>query len=255
MNTININYMTKSYNTSARSYGAKQGTDKNITDTLLEKMNGISCLEETSGTAYTRKVSAQDMTMEEYKSYIYDKISQLPMNSSRMQDSISINISESGFEAMKKDPEYEKWVLDYLEKDFMAYNPWSSGCGGAYCVKYIGASPEEYRGESWYAGYKNGNGKGLYNEKSENSFWERRVENQKRIKKQFEKQQEKKRLQEEAAEDAAYEKYILQKKLMEQSGRTTLGYTSIDQTVHTTSATNAVASYEANFSISDGNGI
>lgn len=255
MSTININYMTKSYNTFARSYGAKQGTDKKITDTVLEKMNEMSGLEETSGTAYTKKVSTQDMTMEEYKSYIYDKISQLPMNSSRMQDSISINISETGFEAMKNDPEYEKWVLGYLEKDFMAYNPWSSACGGTYCVKYIGASPEEYRGESWYAGYKNGNGKSLYNGKSESSFWERRVENQKRIEKQIKKQQEKKRLQEEAAEDAAYEKYILQKKLMEQSRRTSTGYTPFDQTVHTASATNAVASYEANFSILNGSDI
>ncbi|MCM1467787.1 MAG: hypothetical protein NC086_06520, partial [Alistipes sp.] len=95
---------------------------------------------------------------------------------SRMQDTISINISEAGFEAMKNDPEYEEWVLDYLQKDFNCYNPWTASCGGCYCVKYIGAAKEEYRGESWYAGYQNGKGTSLYDEKSQDSFWERRVD-------------------------------------------------------------------------------
>lgn len=255
MSTININYMTKSYNALVRSYATKQENNKSIADTILKKMNGASDVNEASETAYTRKVSTQDMTMEEYKSYIYDKISQLPMNPSNMQDSVSIHISEAGFEAMKDDPEYEKWVLDGLEKDFMTYNPWSATCGGCYCVHYFGASPAEYHGESWYAGYQNGNGKSLYSGKSENSFWERRAENQKRLEKQIKKQQEKKRLQEEAIEEAAYEKYILQKKLMEQSGRAGLGNKPVGETVHTASTTNAVASYEANFTIMNGSDI
>lgn len=252
MNTININYMTKGYSALAKSCGTKQGTDKNIADTILEKMNSASDVEETSETAYIGKVSTQDMTMEEYKAYIHDKISQLPMSPSHMMDSIAIHISEAGFEAMKNDPEYEKWVLDKLGKDFMTNNPWSAICGGGYTVHYIGASPEEYRGEGWYAGYQNGNGKSLYSKKAENSFWERRAENQKRLEKQLKKQQEKKRLQEKAMEEAAYEKYIMQKKLMVQSGRTGSGNMPADQTVPAASAANAAASYEASFTMING---
>ena len=192
MNTININYMTKGYSALAKSCGAKQGTDKNIADTILEKMNSASDVEETSETAYTGKVSTQDMTMEEYKAYIHDKISQLPMSPSHMMDSIAIHISEAGFEAMKNDPEYEKWVLDGLGKDFMTNNPWSAICGGGYTVHYIGASPEEYRAEGWYAGYQNGKGASLYNDKSSDSFWERKVEREKRLKERYEELQEKK---------------------------------------------------------------
>ena len=189
-NTINVNYMTKTYNNFLKNYETNHSTGKSFIDNVEEK----SVAKAAASTSGTGAVSTQDMTMEEYKQYIYDKISQIPMNPSRMQDNISINISEAGFEAMKNDPEYEKWVLDWLEKDFTAYNPWTSTCGGCYCVKYIGASPEEYRGESWYAGYQNGKGASIYNEKSKDSFWERRIEREKRLKEQYEESLEKKAL-------------------------------------------------------------
>lgn len=185
-NTINVNCMTKTYNSFLKNYETNR-TEKSFVDNVAEKS-----AEKVAGTSCTGAVSTQDMTMEEYKQYVYDKISQLPMNPSRMQDSISIHISEAGFEAMKNDPEYEKWVLDGLEKDFMTYNPWTSTCGGCYCVHYFGASPEEYHGESWYAGYQNGKGASLYNEKSSDSFWERKVEREKRLKERYEELQEKK---------------------------------------------------------------
>lgn len=45
--------------------------------------------------------------------------------------------------------------------------------------------------EMWSAGYNNGNGGKIFNDKSKNSFWERRIENKKRIENQVKKQQEK----------------------------------------------------------------
>lgn len=74
----------------------------------------------------------------------------------------------------------------------MTNNPWSAICGGGYTVHYIGASPEEYRAEGWYAGYQNGKGASLYNDKSSDSFWERKVEREKRLKERYEELQEKK---------------------------------------------------------------
>lgn len=193
-NMINLNYMTRAYNMVAKTCVAKQETDKSMADVIREKLNGAPDTARTSGSAYAAKASAQDMTMEEYKRYIYDKISSLPMDPSRMQDNVSIHISEAGFEAMKNDPEYEKWVLDGLRKDFMTYNPWAPICGGQYVVHYIGASPEEYRGEGWYAGYQNGRGKSLFDSKSEDSFWERRRKRHEFFQEQHEKSLEKKAL-------------------------------------------------------------
>lgn len=39
----------------------------------------------------TGAVSTKDMTMEEYRQYIHDRISQSPMHPTRMSESISIN--------------------------------------------------------------------------------------------------------------------------------------------------------------------
>ena len=126
------------------------------------------------------------MTLEEYKQYIHDKISQIPISPSQMSSSFSVHISDAGFEAMKADPEYEKWVLDTLKHDFGFNNPWAGICGGSFVVHNFGATKEEYSGQSWYAGYQNGKGESLFNQKAEDSFWERRM--QRRI--QLQEQQE-----------------------------------------------------------------
>ena len=93
-----------------------------------------------------RIYSAADMTMEEYKQYIYDKIIRMPVDPSQMQDAVSIQISEEGFAAMKADPEYEKWVLDTIRRDLGAYNPWGRMGESTYRSHYFGATKKEYRG-------------------------------------------------------------------------------------------------------------
>lgn len=186
--TMNVSYLTGVYNNFLNNYDTKNSRE--AVTTFVDKVAENSRDAAVSETQSAGSVSTENMTMEEYKQYIYDKISQLTINPSRMQDTISINISEAGFEAMKNDPEYEEWVLNYLQEDFNCYNPWTSACGGCYCVKYIGATKEEYHGESWYAGYQNGTGKSLYDEKSQDSFWERRAERKQRLEEQYEELQE-----------------------------------------------------------------
>ena len=198
--------------------------ERKFYETFLEKLKHLAGQEQTTFTEKVAEtgiasqsvlktrnvgtVSTEDMTMEEYKQYIYDKISQMTINPSRMQDNISINISEAGFKAMKNDPEYEKWVLDYLQKDFNCYNPWTATNGGCYCVKYIGATKEEYRGESWYAGYQNGKGKSLYDEKSQDSFWERRAERRQILEEEYEELLEKRALAKKFAQEKYYRSSI-----------------------------------------------
>lgn len=124
--------------------------------------------------------AVQAMTMEQYKLYIYQKISGLPTSSTQKWDAVSVQISEEGFAAMKADPSYEKWVLDTLRSDFAWYNPWSAYAGGSYRIHYFGATKEEYRGESYPMGFRNG-GKHTDSskKKKEKGFWEKRAERHK----------------------------------------------------------------------------
>ncbi len=119
------------------------------------------------------------MDLEAYKKTVWEKISQLPMSSSSQMQSISVQITDEGFEAMKNDPEYEAWVLDTLGKNFIFENPWTPVCGGGYAVHHFGASKEEYHGESWYPGYMGDQGASMFAEKSKGSFWEQRAERHK----------------------------------------------------------------------------
>lgn len=210
-NTINVNYMTKTYSNFLKNYETKGGGQKKTTsfsDKVAEKSMGTQNVSETGKTG---AVSTKDMTMEEYKQYIHDKISQIPMHPTRMSESISINISEAGFEAMKNDPEYEAWVLNDLRTGWAQPDRWAGICGGAYSAIYYGATKEECHAEMWSAGYRDGSGKSLFDSKAKDSFWERRVERKKQMEAQIEEQREKKRIQK-----AAMEKSDAHKRLMAQ---------------------------------------
>lgn len=124
--------------------------------------------------------AVQAMSVDQYKMYIYQKISALPTSPTQKWDAVSVNISDEGFAAMKADPAYEKWVLDTLRRDFAYNNPWSAYAGGSYRVHYFGATKEEYRGESFQMGFRNG-GKHADSarKKKQKSFWEKRAERHK----------------------------------------------------------------------------
>ena len=182
------NYITTTKST--KSVNSTEETNS-FTDKVAEKSMESQSVSETGNIG---SVSTKDMTMEEYKQYIHDKISQIPMHPTRMNESISITISDAGFEAMKNDPEYEAWVLNDLRIGWAQPDRWAGVCGGAYSTIYYGATKEECHAEMWSAGYQNGSGKSLFDSKAKDSFWERRVEQKKRIEEQIKEQQEKKLL-------------------------------------------------------------
>ncbi len=133
-----------------------------------------------SQAGHRNEQAVQAMSMEQYKMYIYQKISALPTSATQKWDAVSVNISEEGFAAMKADPAYEKWVLDTLRQDFAFYNPWSAYAGGSYRVHYFGATKEEYRGESFQMGFRNcGKHTDSAKKKKQKSFWEKRAERHK----------------------------------------------------------------------------
>ena len=150
-------------------------------------------------------VSTKDMTLEEYKKYIYDTISSFSWCSDKMGDNYSINISDEGFKAMQNDPEYEKWVLNDLKTAFATPLPgWVRAMGGKdYVVVHYGATKEECSCTGWSIGYQGGNGDKIWEQRSEGSFWTKRGE-QKKIQDRIDKRvAEKKELEEKWMQEVA----------------------------------------------------
>lgn len=180
--TIYKNGMTRNYqnyiNQLKRQTAIRAQAGTKTGESFLDTVNKYAGKITISEVERTEQISTKDMTMEKYKEYISDRLSRIPMHPSQMQNSVAIHISDAGFEAMKNDPEYEEWVMEWLGKDFAFHDPWSGICGGHYVVHYIGATKEEYRGEGWYPAYQNGSGESLFNQKAKGSFWERRLKRQ-----------------------------------------------------------------------------
>lgn len=134
---------------------------------------GVSVAVTASATASA--VSPQDMTLDEYKRYIHDKISNMPIHPSQEPAHYSVQITDAGFEAMQNDPEYEKWVLDEaLGTNFSSRDPWAPLCGGVYRCIHIGATVEESYGSSWHEGFHRLKGKDIWDDFNQDSFWTNR---------------------------------------------------------------------------------
>lgn len=185
MSNISINSMSRAYNNCLKSYESKSNSvaDQTFASKVMQMAEtGVAEIQE------AKAASTKDMTREEYRQYIHDTISQIPLHPSCRLESISLNISDAGMEAMQNDPEYEAWVLNDLRVGWSQSNPWTEICGGAFSTIYYGATKEECHAESWYPGYQNGNGEKLFHEKSVDSFWERRVEKKKLLQDAYEEQ-------------------------------------------------------------------
>lgn len=140
--------------TSARTgYSRKSGKNKSsgFAETLKKEAESAAKTDRLvmSRTVNSEKtVSSEDMSMAEYQLYIQSKISKLTSGSNRGNGYTAVFISDEGFEAMKNDPEYEKWVLDLIKS-----GSYSNSCGRSgekhYSAYFIGASKEETHSEHW----------------------------------------------------------------------------------------------------------
>lgn len=173
-NSIQINYLTKFYNSYLGNFDAQGGSGKRFTDSLAAK--GAEQSAEIGETDEMAAVSPQNMTMEEYKQYIYAKISRIPTHQSQAGWHWNIEITDSGFEAMKNNPAYEEYVLKWIRNNFSYFDPFYSS---NYSILHFGATIEECYGVSWHIGSP-------YMQESKNSFWERRAERRKKLKEQYE---------------------------------------------------------------------
>lgn len=154
-----------------------------------------------------------DMTLEEYKKYINDRISKIPFHPSHSKITEYLSISDEGYQAMMEDVEYEKWVLGYIQENrsvnmsLMTGNPnYKSGTD----YVFIGATKEECRGAG-------------FNEWKSDTHADKHIEKEKaerkrRLKAQYQKdllkKQELKESYEHAAKRKAYYSEYLEKTAM-----------------------------------------
>lgn len=118
-------------------------------------------------------ISREDMTMEEYKSFINGLLNSIPFDATRIYDREIISISDAGWEQMKNDPDYEAWVLGYTVENRSVRNPFFGlpGASGNCYIEKFGASIEEHIGQSIGTSGPVSRSNHARNEKS---WWEKR---------------------------------------------------------------------------------
>ena len=178
------------------------------TASFADTLTALQSADETQETAAaTETKSTADMTMDEYKAYLEEKIAAIPFHQNRLNDEEAFVITDAGWERLKNDPEYEKWLLDGLAEGRSSYPPLLAlDPGGLYCVHYIGATKEEYRGVSWSKDYGFGSAaksRSVFEEKSKNSQMRMRAQKKKQMAEAEEKYYAQKRMLEKMSEQLA----------------------------------------------------
>lgn len=194
-NSFLVNDMVRAYYGVLESQKAGKPTMKG-----MDFRDMVEALDKRGGVA---SFSRENMPLEEYKQYIYQKISQIPIHPSQHMMSAAVHITDAGFEAMRKDEEYEKWVLDVLRRNFGMSDPWAGVCGESFSVHRFGATREEYRGDKWYTGFRGGKGSSVFEKEAEESFWEKRRKRHKKYIKLQEEMAIEKKVMEHVYQEAA----------------------------------------------------
>lgn len=126
-------------------------------------------LEKTDGT----KELSETEEMEIFKKEFYEDLSKITNH--RTVSNAAVNISEAAFKAMKDDPQYREKILSLIQRD------WGDSYAPRNCSVLItvGATLNEYRGDSWPVGYDS-----EFSVHSQNSFYKRasdKKDNQKEL--------------------------------------------------------------------------
>ena len=126
------------------------------------------------GGAADHGVSTGDMSLQQYKKYISGRISAIPVDPSRALESLAVRISDEGFEAMKADPDYEKWVLEKLSTAWAQPKPLGVGGYAGYTTYSVGADEDSFRTTSVDLGDDKGSLADQLQKDEGETFWERR---------------------------------------------------------------------------------
>lgn len=128
-----------------------------------------------SGTGEFGRVLGETAGLESYKESVRSRISLITFDPSRVQDDVTIDISDEGYAAMQSDPEYETWVLDTIRQNLTWHDPYASVSGGNSIHMRFGVTRDAYRADAWRKG--SGTLADLTGNKKK-SYWEERTERQ-----------------------------------------------------------------------------
>lgn len=159
-------------------------------------------------------LSTEDMTMEEYQAYFYAMLETIPYDPTRVNDTTILTISDEGWEQMRKDPDYEAWILGYFVEDRAVHNPffgWGN-TDGNMITEHFGASIEEHHGEGFSKAALKGNSD-HDDDDDEEDWW---IKRHKRMKKLIREQVERNIKKDAATKAFAKEGYARQQFLSSQ---------------------------------------
>lgn len=154
-------------------------------------------------------ISTEDMTMAEYQAYFYALLDTIPYDPTRVNDTTTITISDKGWEQMRKDPDYEAWILGYFVEDRSVCNPFF-GWGhdeGSIIFERFGASIEEHRGDGFSKAALKGSKPDDDDDDDEEDWW---IKRHKRMKKLLKEQVEREMKRQDANRSALQEAYARQ---------------------------------------------
>lgn len=158
-----------------------------------------------AGRAIRRKngvdgVATEEMSMDEYKAYFHALLDTVPYDPTRVNDQMMLTITDAGWEQMKKDPDYEAWILGYFVEDRSVRNPFYGwgGNGGMFSIEHFGASIEEHHGQGFMKAAP-----GSKTDEDEESWWTKRHKRSKKLmKEQLERAQKRDTLKKAAVQEA-----------------------------------------------------
>ena len=112
----------------------------------------------------------EEMSMDEYKKYIYGILDRIPYDSSQLGDTQFIDITEDGWKQMKNDPKYEAWVVGYFKVDRSVNIPFRNypGVEPRIHTEHFGATIDEHIGQSYPESMATGK------EKDSEDWWKKR---------------------------------------------------------------------------------
>ena len=134
-------------------------------------------------------ISTENMTMAEYQAWFFALLDTIPYDSTRVNDTTTITISDKGWEQMRKDPDYEAWILGYFVEDRAVRNPFFGWGNNEGCVIFerFGASIEEPRGDGFSKSALNGSRSDDDDDDDVEDWW---IKRHKRMKKLLKEQVE-----------------------------------------------------------------
>jgi len=128
--------------------------------------------------------STAEMTMEEYQTYIWEKIDSFLFSPTRPYDEETIKISDKCWERMKNDPKYEDKMMNIIKDGRMYQDPFfgtGMNSGGVYWIlEFDGGEGCYSHGFSKNFGGSASSARSQFDRESEGGFWSTRSQKRKK---------------------------------------------------------------------------